>query len=122
MKGKMGKRSRDSSGEEVQKVVQEEEEGGGEERHREVKKTEEEEGEEGGAAEDWEGEEEDLSKPLCRQVARIDSYISVSDEELEKMEAEVDAEIGDSSSDSDEDGLGTVPREEMKFHKVRKIP
>ena len=42
MKGKMGKRSRDSSGEEVQKVLQEEEEEGGEERHREVKRTEEE--------------------------------------------------------------------------------
>ena len=125
MKGKMGKRSRDSNGEEVQKVVQEEEEEGGKERHREVKRTEEEEKEEeeeGVAAEDWEGEEEDLSKPLHRQVARIDSYISVSDEELEKMEAEVDAEIGDSSSDSEEDDLGTVPREEVEVPQGEEDP
>ena len=55
-------------------------------------------------------------------MARIDSYISVSDEELEKMEAEVDTEIGDSSSDSEEDGLGTVPREEVEVPQVEEDP
>ena len=46
-------------------------------------------------------------KPGCR--SRLDSRISVSDEELERMEAEVDAEMGSSSSSGEkqEEQLGS---------------
>ena len=97
-----------------------------EEGQEEVERAEDEEGvgriqdEEEERADDCEGErdeEEPQSTPsrTRRHLARLDSYLSVSDEELEKMDAEVDAEIGDSSSNSEDvEGMGTIPAEDVE--------
>ena len=75
---------------------------------------EEEEGANGCEGEGGEEPRRDMSSTR-RHVARLDSYLSVSDEELEKMEAEVDAEIGESSSNSEDvEDLGTIRAEEVE--------